>query len=185
MISNGPFYLESYTPESRTITVKAFEDDSYPFKIGKWSEFENVQFPNIKKIKIDKIIQHGKNTNIEIETENTNSILYFLIDSRGKIQISERLNINEDKNIIKISSNSTKSLQIGANSIKIFAMSDSVLKPDFYESSFLITENNAQLPSAQIGIVNIENQTNYNIWIVPIILSITIIGIIVYVKTKT
>ena len=51
VISNGPFYLESYIPESRTITVKTFEDDSYPFKIGKWSEFEKTQFPNIKKIK--------------------------------------------------------------------------------------------------------------------------------------
>ena len=50
VISNGPFYLESYAPESRTITVKAFEDDSYPFKIGKWSKFENTEFPNIKKI---------------------------------------------------------------------------------------------------------------------------------------
>ena len=50
VISNGPFYLETYSPESRTITVKTFEDDSYPFKNGKWSEFENVQFPIIKKI---------------------------------------------------------------------------------------------------------------------------------------
>jgi peptide/nickel transport system substrate-binding protein len=28
VISNGPFYLESYSPESRTIIVKTFEDDS-------------------------------------------------------------------------------------------------------------------------------------------------------------
>ena len=34
VISNGPFYLESYSPESRTIKVSAFEDDSYPFKKG-------------------------------------------------------------------------------------------------------------------------------------------------------
>ena len=97
VISNGPFYLQSYFPESRTITVKTFEDNSYPFKIGKWSEFENVQFPIIKKIKMDKIIQYGESTNIEIETENANSILYFLVDGKGKIQASEKLNMNENK----------------------------------------------------------------------------------------
>jgi peptide/nickel transport system substrate-binding protein len=29
VISNGPFYLESYAPESRTIKVSAFDDESY------------------------------------------------------------------------------------------------------------------------------------------------------------
>ena len=43
VISNGPFYLESYSPESRTIKVNAFEDDSYPFKKGEWSKFEKVE----------------------------------------------------------------------------------------------------------------------------------------------
>ena len=38
VISNGPFYLQSYFPESRTITVKTFEDNSYPFKIAALSD---------------------------------------------------------------------------------------------------------------------------------------------------
>ena len=181
VISNGPFYLETYVPESRTITVKTFEDDSYPFKIGKWSEFENVQFPTIKKIKIDEIIQYGDSIDIEIETENVSSILYFLIDSKGKIQTTEKLDIHKNKNIIKISSNSTKNLKIGANSIKIFVISDLVLKPDFYESSFLVSKNNLELPLSGINEENIENQVNYNIWIIPVIV---IIGIAVYLKFK-
>ena len=37
VISNGPFYLNAYSPESRTISVSAFEDKSYPFKVGYWS----------------------------------------------------------------------------------------------------------------------------------------------------
>jgi peptide/nickel transport system substrate-binding protein len=184
VISNGPFYLESYSPESRTITVKSFEDDSYPFKSGKWSKFENTQFPIIKKIVIDKIIQYGENIDIVIETENTNSILYFLIDSKGKIQASEKLNVNENKLIIKMTSEITKKLQTGANSIKIFAISDSVLKPDFYQSSFLISENNVELHSTVINTSNIENKINYNVWIIPIILIIAIIGITAYVKIK-
>ncbi len=60
VISNGPFYLKSYSPESRTITVSAFNDDSYPFKIGKWAEFENAELPTIKNIEMKNIIQKGE-----------------------------------------------------------------------------------------------------------------------------
>ena len=184
VISNGPFYLETYSPESRTITVKTFEDNSYPFKNGKWSEFENVQFPIIKKIGMDKIIQQGKNTEIIVETEEANSILYFIMDSKGKIQSSEKLNIDKDKVTIKITSEVTKKLQVGANNIKIFAISDSVLKPDFYESNFLVSENNSKIPISIINPSNIENKKNYNTELISIIVIILIIGIIIFVKTK-
>jgi peptide/nickel transport system substrate-binding protein len=184
VISNGPFYLETYSPESRTITVKTFEDNSYPFKNGKWSEFENVQFPSIKKIGMDKIIQQGKNMEIIVETEEANSILYFIIDSKGKIQSSEKLNIDKDKVTIKITSEVTKKLQIGANNIKIFAISDSVLKPDFYESNFLVSENNSKIPIPIINSSNIENEKNYNTELISIMIIILIIGIIIFVKIK-
>ena len=184
VISNGPFYLESYSPESRTITVKAFEDESYPFKIGTWSEFENVQFPIIKKIEMSKIIQHGESVDILVETENTDSVLYFLMDSKGNIQASEKINLKEDKVVIKIVSEITNKLQTGANSIKVFAISNSVLKPDFYESSFLVSKNNAELPNVTVNKSNIENETNHNMWIIPIMLIIVIIGVMVYAKTK-
>ena len=184
VISNGPFYLETYSPESRTITVKTFEDNSYPFKNGKWSEFENVQFPIIKNIGKDKIIQQGKNMEIIVETEEADAILYFIIDSKGKIQSSEKLNIDKDKVTIKITSEVTKKLQIGANNIKIFAISDSVLKPDFYESNFLVSENNSKIPIPIINSSNIENEKNYNTELISIMIIILIIGIIIFVKIK-
>jgi len=181
VISNGPFYLQSYAPESRTITVKTFEDESYPFKIGKWSELENAQFPIIKKINMSKAVQYGKNIEIVIETEKTNSILYFLIDSKGKIQASEKLNVNENTVSIEITSNMTKNLQIGANSIKIFAISNSVLKPDFYESSFLVTEKKIELYNNIIDTEYKEEETDYSVLIIPIVV---IIGIATYLKIK-
>jgi len=181
VISNGPFYLQSYAPESRTITVKTFEDESYPFKIGKWSELENAQFPIIKKINMSKAVQYGKNIEIVIETEKTDSILYFLIDSKGKIQASEKLNVNENTVSIEITSNMTKNLQIGANSIKIFAISNSVLKPDFYESSFLVTEKKIELYNNIIDIEYKEEETDYSVLIIPIVV---IIGIATYLKIK-
>jgi len=133
---------------------------------------------------MNKIIQYGEKGNISIETENTDSILYFLMDTKGKIQASEKLNVKENKVAIKITSEITKKLQPGANSIKVFAISNSVLKPDFYESSFLISKNNVELPSAMINTSNIENEKDHNMWIIPIILIITIIGVIAYAKIK-
>ena len=184
VISNGPFYLESYSPESRTIMVKSFEDNSYPFKIGKWSEFENVQFPIIKKINMDKIIQKGENTEIIVKTEQANSILYFIIDSKGEIQASEELEIKENKVNIKITSEVTEKLQTGANSIKVFAISNLVLKPDFYESSFLVSESNSNIPTVRIISSDIQEKINYDVWIIPIIMIIGIMGVTIYLKTK-
>ena len=116
-----------------------------------------------------------------VETKEANSILYFIMDSKGKIQSSEKLDIDKDKVTIKITSEVTKKLQIGANNIKIFAISDSVLKPDFYESSFLVTKNNLEIPQTTINVENIENEINYNIWIIPILI---IVGIVAYLKIK-
>jgi len=181
VISNGPFYLQSYAPESRTITVKAFEDESYPFKVGKWSELENAQFPTIKKINMSKSIQHGKNMKIVVETEKTDSILYFLIDSKGKIQASEKWNTDGDTAIIEIAPHMTKNLQIGANSVKIFAISNSVLKPDFYESSFLVTEKNLELHNNIIKTEYNEDESDYSIWAIPIV---SAIAIAIFLKIK-
>ncbi len=184
VISNGPFYLETYSPESRTITVKAFEDNSYPHQVGKWSEFENIKFPVIKKIYMDKIIQQGKNSEIVVETEDANSILYFIIDSKGEIQTTKELKINNNTSNIKITSKESEKLQVGANSIKIFAISNLVLKPDYYESSFLISETNSDIQTATIDPLNIENEFNYNIEVIIIIVILGFIGVITYLKTR-
>ncbi|MBI1662602.1 MAG: ABC transporter substrate-binding protein [Nitrosopumilus sp.] len=179
VISNGPFYLESYSPESRTILVNAFEDDSYPFKVGSWSEFEDTKFPTIRGIELRDIVQSGEEFSIGIDTENANSILYFLTNSQGEMAVSESIDIVENKNNVKIDSNK---LGVGVNNVKIFAISDSVLKPDFYESSFIVTEGKVELPnSVSEDIEFSESKTGYEIWIIPVIV---IIGVIIILKKR-
>jgi len=183
VISNGPFYLESYAPESRTITVRAFDDESYPFKIDKWKEFEDTKFPMIKKIDMEEIIRKNEGFQIDMEVENTDFIRYFLINSEGEITSTETVKVNGKNTSITLSSEKTRELGIGANNIKIFAISDSVLKPDFYESSFIVTKEKTELPINSIENVKFtENETDYKIWIIPII---TIIGIIIYIKKRS
>ena len=181
VISNGPFYLESYAPESRTITVSAFDDDSYPFQIGEWAEFENTESPSIKKIDIKNIIQRGVGLDVTVQTDNSDSVLYFLINSEGKIISSETLK-TDGIVIIKVSPEDTKELGIGANSIKIFAISNSVLKPDFYESSFIVTEEKLELPtSSSKDIEFTKDKSEYEFLIIPIVI---VIGIVIYLKKR-
>jgi len=182
VISNGPFYLKSYSPESRTITVNSFDDDSYPFKIGEWAKFENTEFPIIKKIDLEKVVQRGDDFKIGIETENTDDILYFLTNSEGEEVSSETIKIENNAATINLSLEKTQNLGIGANNIKIFAISDSVLKPDFYESSFIVTEEKTELPTSLIENIEFsENNSDYSIFIIPIIV---IIGIVIYLKKR-
>ncbi len=185
VISNGPFYLETYSPESRTILVKAFEDKSYPFEIGTWSKFENIQFPSIKKINIEKIIQQGESTQIDIETEGVTSLLYFILDSEGRIQISEESEIDENKSNIKLTSDITKKLQAGTNQIKIFGISNSVLKPDIYETNFIITKEKSEIPKNEINFQNIKKEINYEIEIIAITIAAIMIGIIIFLKKRS
>ena len=184
VISNGPFYLETYSPESRTIQVKAFEDDSYPFEAGTWSKFENVQFPNIKKVSMEKIVQQGESTQINIETEGVTSLLYFILDNEGSIQISEELEVSENQVVIKLASDNAEKLKIGTNQIKIFGVSDSVLKPDIYETNFLITKEISEIPKTDIEMQNTNAEVNYDIVLIGIILISIIIGIAIVVKKK-
>ena len=184
VISNGPFYLETYSPESRTIQVKAFEDDSYPFEAGTWSKFENVQFPNIKKVSMEKIVQQGESTQINIETEGVTSLLYFILDNEGSIQISEELEISENQAVIKLASDNAEKLKIGTNQIKIFGVSDSVLKPDIYETNFLVTKEISEIPKTDIEMQNTNAEVNYDIALIGITLISIIIGIAIVVKKK-
>ena len=183
LISNGPFYLDSYAPESRTITVKAFEDETYPFKIGKWSGFEKVQFPKITKIDLKNIVQQGEEMKIKLETINADIIRYFLTDNEGKMILSDTLEVYGQTTTIHISSEDTRKMGQGGSGIKIFAISNNVLKPDFYESSFIVTENKSELPIREINDASIsEDNPRYEITIILGILAI--IGIIIYFKKK-
>jgi len=182
VISNGPFYLESYAPESRTITVNTFEDESYPFKVGEWSKFEKTEFPIIKKVDLKKITQTGTEFKIDIISENSDNILYFLTDNEGNSISTETLKAVEGETTIIIPDEKTQNFGIGANNIKIFAISDSVLRPDFYESSFIVTEMKTELPTVNSETTGFsKNESYYEFLIIPIII---VVGIIIVLKKK-
>ena len=189
VISNGPYYLESYSPESRTIKVTAHDDDTYPFVKGEWSKFEDTKFPSIKKIDIKQVIQRGDEISIRVETRNADSILYFLTNGSGESIISDSQDVQKKDNtaVISISPESSGKLGIGANNIKIFAISNSVLKPDFHEMSFIASENAASLPenSNDGDIVFSKTESGYEMWVVVVAVIIIIIVVIISATAVT
>ncbi len=95
---------------------------------------------------------------------------------------SETLKTEGNNIALRIPSEKTKDLGIGANNIKIFAISNSVLKPDFYESSFIVTNYKGELPtSLSDNIEFTEDKLEYEILIIPILI---IIGIIIFLKKR-
>ena len=99
VISNGPFYLSAYSPESRTIVVKAFDDKTYPFKLGYWSESEKTEFPKITSVNLPSIIQKGMKLEIDVSTNQADSILYFLTDNNNN-SISETIKIDSNSCVV-------------------------------------------------------------------------------------
>ena len=183
VISNGPFYLKSYSPESRSITVSAFDDESYPFKAGYWSDFENTEYPKITNVQLPKIIQKDEELKITINSEQSDSILYFLNNNKGELIESKTIPVVENPTIIKISKEEMGNLGMGANDLKLFALSNSVLKPDFYSTSFLVADNKNQLTAITREEIKIDQGEEWILWgVIPTI--ITVIGITIYFKRR-
>jgi len=183
VISNGPYYLEVYSPESRSISVSSFDDNLYPFKVGHWKEFEITTFPEITNVQIPKIVQKNEELEITINSTNTDSILYFLNSNNGELMNTETINVAENPTLIKISRENIQNLGIGANDLKIFALSNSVLKPDFYSTSFLVTDSKVHMPVISQNEIVFSEQEEIFFWgLVPLI--IISIGLIAYFKRK-
>lgn len=91
VISNGPFYLDTYDPSAGIIYVKAFRDASYPFRQGYWSVFENPKLAIINAIDTQKYLVPGEPLKVQINVtvggkpSNDAVVDYFLSDTEGRV----------------------------------------------------------------------------------------------------
>jgi len=186
VISNGPFYLERYSPESRTISIKAFADDSYPFDSGFWREFEKVEFPKIIDVEMPNVISRGSELLIPVTTEASSKIHYFFTNSDGESVSSGTKAIDDNYVVLELDEKETKLLSQGANDLKIFVISDSVLRPDIFSTSFLVVDEfNVGLPSTEISSVDSSDTLDLNYGIIVLVIAAVLIGIIYSVRKRT
>jgi peptide/nickel transport system substrate-binding protein len=181
VISNGPFYLDRYSPDSRMIVIKSFDYGNYLFEQGKWNQFEDVKFPSINSVEFEQPYIVGSNKEIHVSTENSSEIHYFIINSKGKIILNGIEGVVNNNTSINLDGKS--GIIEGVNTIKIFAASNEVLKPFEYSKSFIVIEDNKEIPDSEILENQTESQENY--WQVLLIIPIfSIIAILVIRKSR-
>ena len=179
VISNGPFYLDNYSPESRTITINSFDSDEYPFESGKWKKFEQVRFPKITNVKISDVVNLGESALIHVDTSDSSKIHYFILNPKGEIAVSGIIPVDNNSSEIILSKSETSDLDTGTNTIKIFASSDEVLRPDNYSTAFLVVESETSFPTVPISEVESSSEGTSYTAIVLAINGAVIVGIIV------
>lgn len=149
VIGNGPFYLDSYNPQGRVITLNAFRDESYPFEQGHWSLYERPKIASIDRIVAPRTVMAGQspisvNVTLSTETQPTNnaSIFYFISDKDGRTVISGNSTGSDENGVytINIPANETAALSTGPSILKVFAVSDDAYRPDI-QTSTLISVN--------------------------------------------
>jgi peptide/nickel transport system substrate-binding protein len=125
VISNGPFWLASFDPASQYAELRAFRDETYPFKPGDWY-FGSPKITEIKRVQEKKVVI-GKDSRIvvELDGEGELGIRYLLIDpSTGSI-VDEGEGIREERNrfAIVIPSSITSKLRQGTYQLSIIGYS--------------------------------------------------------------
>jgi len=79
-------------------------------------------------------------------------------------EVVEKYKLVADAKKYKASKEKTEKLGIGANDLKLFALSDSVLKPDFYSTSFLVADSQNQLPVITKEEIKIDQGEEWILW---------------------
>ena len=183
VISNGPFYLEGYSPDSRSITIKSFDSSGYPLQQGIWNDFEHAEFPTIESVNIEEIVQKGMKLDIPVKVTNSSEIQYFLSNTQGTVVTSGVQNVHDNHATITIESDEIDNLLVGPNTLKIFAASDDVLRPYEFSTSFLVVEPNSSLPQAVIS-DNYEDVESADSTVLSVVVILIIIGLSVFAIKK-
>ncbi|SMH71178.1 ABC transporter substrate-binding protein [Candidatus Nitrosotalea okcheonensis] len=140
VISNGPYYLDNYAPDARTITIKAFDDPTYPFAAGYWKKFEQVNMPQILGISVPTSVSVGSTLVIPISVTPNATVYYYFTNPHGKVIDEGNMMSQNGTAKITLLPEKTATLELGSNDLQVFVVSDEAYKPDMYHTSFLVTK---------------------------------------------
>ncbi len=145
VISNGPYYLDSYAPDARKITIKAFDDSTYPFPAGYWKKFEQVSMPQILGISVPTSVSLGSPLAIPVTVTPNATIYYYFTSPQGKMIDKGNVTSKTGSATITLAPKKTAAMDLGSNDLQVFVVSDEAYKPDMYHTSFLVTNGSVPL----------------------------------------
>ena len=166
VIGNGPYYLETFNPTGGVVILQAFRDNTYPFRTGIYSDFENPPELAIDSINTPKFLKIGETYDINLHlnlknVSNTSNSLagnidYFISDRNNKIVVEGSTLINnnfinqssnkgqlkthlDDSGIVTISLNASQTQQLipGPAKIKLIITSAESPKPLIQEKTLI------------------------------------------------
>jgi len=156
----------------------------YPFDAGKWEEFEQIKFPKITNVEIPNVVDLKKELSVRVHTTDSSAIHYFISNSKGETVTSGVKSVSNGLSEIGLTEEETLQLDVGANTLKVFASSEEALRPDIYETSFLVVEGQTELPVVPISEIEASSEGTSYTGIVLAIIGAIIVGIIVYIRRK-
>ena len=120
---------------------------------------------------------------------DSSKIHYFVTNSKSEtvtsgVNLPFVSNANDSIHEIMITSQEASRLNIGANTLKIFASSDEALRPDSYTTSFLVVDGQATLPDVPILQIESETVGVPHVGILSTIIGAIIVGIIISIRRK-
>jgi len=125
-----------------------------------------------------------KELSVRVHTTDSSTIHYFISNSKGETVTSGVKSVSNGLSEIGLTEEETLQLDVGANTLKVFASSEEALRPDIYETSFLVVEGQTELPTVPISEIEASSEGTSYTGIVLAIIGAIIVGIIVYIRRK-
>lgn len=129
VISDGPFELESYSPESRTVRLSAFDDPSYPIERGRYSWMEGPRLPRITSVDVPAV--SASPVRVEVGIDDASELAYFVRGPDGAQ--SGKVDASGGRASFEVSGVD------GARQLRLFAVSDQVQRPDYHQTAFMVS----------------------------------------------
>ena len=128
VIGNGPFYLAKYDPPAQYAELRAFRDESYPYKPG---NFYLGDAPDLVITKVDAPkVSAGKTAEVKASVRGPGNIAlrYLLLDpSSNKVLASGQTKTTKAGDLgLTLDAGATKGLKAGLYRLFIAASSDSI-----------------------------------------------------------
>lgn len=149
----------------------------------KRSGAEDVRTAKIVNVNMPTVITKGTKITIPVSVTDSSRLYYYFTNPDGKIVASDSIELESDQVDIILSEEQTDAFGIGANDLKLFTVSEEVLRPDVFTTSFLVVNyNSKEIPVVAINSEILSSEPDYNI--VYLIVGIIAIGTITALVLK-
>jgi len=135
-------------------------------------------------VEIPNVVDLKKELSVRVHTTDSSTIHNFISNSKGETVTSGVKSVSNGLSEIGLTEEETLQIGVGANTLKVFASSEEALRPDVYETSFLVVEGQTELPTVPISEIEASSEGTSYTGIVLAIIGAIIVGSIVYIRRK-